>query len=83
MDNNVDLRMAADGIVNPLTSLCLLKILRDEKADFVVLDGASTSMGRMLIKLFMKENIEFLPIAMDKQNFEELRSKYNLDRAMD
>jgi len=52
LDNNIDLRIAADGIINPMTALCLRKIIQDLKCDLLVLDGASTSLGKMLIKLF-------------------------------
>lgn len=83
LDNNVDLKMAADGIVNPLTALCMLKLVRDCKAELVVLDGAGTQMAKMLIKLFQKENIEVLPVAANKNDFNEIRSKFNIQNMFD
>jgi NADPH:quinone reductase-like Zn-dependent oxidoreductase len=40
LDNNVDLRIAAEAVVNPLTALCLRKIILDMKTDLIVLDSA-------------------------------------------
>lgn len=65
LDDSVDLKLAADSIVNPTSALCLMKQIREQKSDFVVIDGASSSLGRMLIQLLQKENIDFLALVLD------------------
>lgn len=49
LDDSVDLKMAADSIVNPGTALSLMKLIREQKADIVVLDAANSTLGRMLV----------------------------------
>ncbi|CDW72789.1 zinc-binding dehydrogenase family protein [Stylonychia lemnae] len=83
LDESVDLRIAADAIVNPMTALCLRKICCDLKANAVVIDSASTSLGRMLIQLFQKDNIDIIPLAMDSKQFDQLRTEFGLARIMD
>lgn len=40
LDDSVDLRIAADAVVNPMTALSCMKLIRDFKSDCVVLDGS-------------------------------------------
>jgi len=49
LDNSVDLKIAADAIVNPVTALSLRRMVYDLKANCVLIDSANTSLGRMLI----------------------------------
>lgn len=65
LDDQVDLRLAADAITNPMTALSLMKLIREFKADCVVIDCAQSSLGRMLIQLCQKDNIELMLITSD------------------
>ena len=49
LDNSVDLRIAADAIVNPMTAMSLRKMVADVKANCVIIDSANTPLGRLLI----------------------------------
>eukprot|EP00347_Sterkiella_histriomuscorum_P006880 403351084 len=83
LDNNVDLRIAADAIVNPMTALGLRKICLDLKTDLIVLDSATTQMGRMLIKVFQKENIDIIPLVQEKKFFDQMREEFQLQYILD
>lgn len=78
LDDKVDLRIAADAITNPMTALSVLKLIRDFKPDSVILDGAQSSLGRMLIQLCLKDNLDIVVIPQDDSYAQMLSKDYGL-----
>lgn len=83
LDNSVDLRTAADSLVNPLTALCLRKLVTDYNVKCVVIDGAITQLGRILCRLFLKEDIQIIAVARDSSQMDTLKNDLNLTRIVD
>ncbi len=78
LDDKVDLRIAADAITNPMTALSVMKLVRDFKPDSVILDGAQSSLGRMIIQLCLRDNLDIIVIPQDDSYAQMLKKDYGL-----
>lgn len=72
MDAGVEAHCAASGLINPLTALGFVDIFRKydkhgQKANGIIHTGAASSLGRMLNRLCIKENIPLLCIVRRKE----------------
>jgi len=45
-NDDVDLRLAATAVINPLTALCLRQVLLDRGAKSCIFFGANSTLGR-------------------------------------
>lgn len=68
-NDQVDLRLAANAVANPLAALCIKYILLERKAHAFLLFGAASTLARILLKVALRKNLR--PIAM-VQNEHEL-----------
>jgi NADPH:quinone reductase len=65
-EDNVDLKLASAAIINPLTALCVKYILLDKGAKSFVFHGASSNIGRMLLKMALRKNLQPIAIVQDE-----------------
>lgn len=61
-NDDVDLRLAANSVINPLTSLCLKDILIKKGAKSVVYLGADSFLGRTFIRLARDSDIDVIAV---------------------
>jgi len=49
LDEDVDLKQAAGAFVNPMSALCLRKIVKDKGCTKCIIDGASSHLAKLFI----------------------------------
>jgi len=68
--------------VNPLTAMGMLEVIRDEKCKSIISLAAASAVGRNLLGICIKENIDIICIVRKKEHFaplKELGAKNILD----
>jgi NADPH:quinone reductase-like Zn-dependent oxidoreductase len=63
--DEVDLKICASAIINPLTCLCIKYMLLDKGAKNFVFHGAGTNLGEMFLRIAKRKGLE--PIALCKR----------------
>ena len=75
IDEDVELNSAASGVVNPLTVIGMIEILRERKLNGLIHTAAASSLGRMLNKLCKKEGIPLLNIVRREEQANVLKAE--------
>ena len=70
----IDFDQAAMLIVNPLTALSFMDIAKSTKAKALVNNAAAGALGKMIIRLAKKNNIECINIVRREAQVDELKS---------
>ncbi|CDW83403.1 zinc-binding dehydrogenase family protein [Stylonychia lemnae] len=78
LEDNTELKNAVDAFINPLSALCLRRIILQQEQRNVIIDGASCHLGRTLIELCRDSDIQICGIVRDDKAAQELKEKYNL-----
>jgi NADPH:quinone reductase-like Zn-dependent oxidoreductase len=71
---NVSLEKGANLIVNPMTAVIFLEIIKEGKHAAVVNSAAASQLGRMLLRLTQKKNIPLINIVRREEQADLLRS---------
>lgn len=80
--DKVDFIQASSLIVNPLTALAFVDIMKKHKAKAFVNNAAGGALGRMLVALSKKENFNVVSVVRNEnqlQTLKKLGAKYVLD----
>ncbi len=72
---NIDFLQAASLIVNPLTALAFVDIMKKHAANGFVNNAAGGALGNMLVALSKKENFDLVSIVRNNSQLEYLKSK--------
>jgi NADPH2:quinone reductase len=75
IDDDVPVSSAASGMVNPLTVLGFVHIVKAKKFTGIIHTAAASALGRQLIKICKTENIPLLNIVRRKEQAELLKSE--------
>lgn len=75
LDEDIDLKRAIDAFVNPLTALCLRRIVMQNEHRAVIIDGASCHLGRSLIQLLKESDVEVVAIFRDENMIQDFNQK--------
>lgn len=81
LDEKIDMNQAAYIFGNPLTALCLFNDIIKGKHKCIMMDTASSALGRMIIRLCLKDDIKMINIVRRDVNvgiLEEEGSTVNL-----
>ncbi len=83
LPENIDYNQGAYILANPLTAKALFShVILKSKAKAIVQDTSSSSLGKMITKLCIKNNIKIINIVRKKENIQILKdigSQFNLD----
>ncbi len=82
LDDETELKNAVDAFINPLTALCLRKLILSHERKTCVIDDASSHLGRTLIQLCRDADIEVIPVVRDDKTVQEFKDKYSLKNVM-
>jgi len=67
LGKSVSYEIGASGIINPVTAVAFLEIIKEGKHKAVVQTAAASQLGRMMIKLFQKEGIKTINIVRKEE----------------
>lgn len=76
-NDNVDLRLAANAVANPLAALCLKYMLLERKAQSFIVFGAASALGRMLIKVALRKNLRPIAVVQDERELSCLEKDFD------
>jgi len=82
LDEGVSSEEGAAAFINPLTALGMIETLRREGHQAMVHTAAASSLGQILLKLCLKENIDIVNIVRSETQIQQLRdlgAKYILN----
>jgi len=82
LDNNMDLKQSAFGLINPLTALGFLEKVKKHQAKCVIQTAGYSSVGQMVFRLFSQHNIKVINIVRRDESVEllkEMGSQFNLN----
>lgn len=71
--DNIDFKQASSLIVNPLTALAFIDIMKKHKTKSFVNNAAAGALGKMLIALSLKENFNVISIVRNENQLETLK----------
>ena len=71
---NLSLEQGAAAIVNPMTAVAFFEMVRAEKHDAIVSTAAAGALGRMILKLGLREQIPVIHIVHKQEQVDLLRS---------
>jgi NADPH2:quinone reductase len=74
VSNHVSFEQAATLIVNPLTALALINIAKAGEHKALVNNAAASALGKMILRLANKENIEVINIVRKKEQADLLET---------
>jgi NADPH:quinone reductase-like Zn-dependent oxidoreductase len=74
LNKNVSLEKGANLVVNPMTAVIFLEMIKEGKHAAVVNTAAASQLGRMLLRLTQKKNIPLINIVRVEKQAELLRS---------
>ena len=75
IDEDVPFQSAVSGVVNPLTVIGMVEMLKEKKLKGIVHSAAASSLGRMLNKLCIKEGVPLLNIVRKEEHEKLLKSE--------
>jgi len=78
LDRRVDYRQGSMSVVNPLTALGFMEIVRKEKHKALINNAAASSLGSMIRHLGMIQKIPVINIVRSDKNMEILKSTGSL-----
>lgn len=73
IDQDVPLGVASSGTVNPLVALGLIEIFRQSGSKGIILTAAASSLGKMLVRLCLKEKIPLLSLVRKEEQAYDLK----------
>jgi len=73
LDKNIDDEQGSMLLVNPLTAVAFIEIARKQKQAAIVNNAAASSLGKMLIKLCMKNDIKLINIVTRESQYNTLK----------
>ena len=74
LPQNISLEQGAGAIVNPMTALAFFEIAKQENHSAIVSTAAAGALGRMILKLGVRENIPVIHIVRREEQVRLLRS---------
>lgn len=74
-EDDTDLKRSIDAFVNPLTALCLRRIVMQNEHRSVIIDGASCHLGRSLIQLLKEADVEVIALFRDQNMIQDFNQK--------
>ncbi len=66
---------AAAAFINPTTALCMLDTARSHGQDALIFTAAASSLGRMMHRLCVQENVEFIGVVRGPEALERVRAQ--------
>ena len=72
-DFDIEFEKICFSFVNPLTACGFIDTFRKNAGRAIIQNGASSALGKMLIKLCVKEGIEIINIVRNEAHFENLK----------
>lgn len=75
MDENLTFEEAASHIINPATVCYMVSLAKSEDAKTVITTGASSTVGRMLIRALKEKGIRSINVVRQDKYIEELNSE--------
>jgi hypothetical protein len=80
--DDVDLKLAACSVINPLTALCLREMILDRGFKSCAFFGANSSLGRMFLQLCSMINIECLAIVKDQSEVDLIKKDVKINNVL-
>jgi NADPH:quinone reductase len=74
LPRNISMEQGASAIVNPMTALAFFEMARLEKHFAIVNTAAAGALGKMILKLGLRENIPVIHIVRRKEQLDLIRS---------
>lgn len=71
--DDISARQAASSVVNPMTALCMTKVMRREGHTALVHTAAASNLGQMLNRICLADNIPLVNIVRKSEQAEILR----------
>ena len=79
LDNNASWEQGACSFVNPLTAIGLLDKCKEYKARGVIQTGASSQLGKMIIKVMRQAGIPLINVVRREEQVKVLKEEYGAD----
>jgi NADPH:quinone reductase len=73
LPKDLDLEQGSMMLVNPMTAMAFISLAKEGKHPAMVNNAAASSLGKMLIRLALKESIPLISIVRKEQQVEELK----------
>ncbi len=74
VNKSIDAKQAASTIVNPLTAIAFMNITKKSKEHALLNNAAGGALGKMLVALGQRENIEVVSVVRNQQQLESLKA---------
>lgn len=81
-DEKVELRDLSQVYINPLTVLCLRKMVLDRNLNSVIFLGASSSLGKLFINLCKDKGIECIPLVRNQESLQMMKEEFKMNMAL-
>ena len=75
MEDGTSFEEGSMSLINPLTALAFLDILKSNKEKSVVITAAASALGKMMNRYFPKEGIEVINIVRRQEQVELLKEE--------
>lgn len=73
LPKNLDMEQGSMMLVNPMTAMAFISLAKEGKHSAMVNNAAASSLGKMLIRMSLKESIPLINIVRKEQQVEELK----------